>query len=350
MRLILQFLLLRTGAQHGRRRPPDGRWRRKGGGEISVMSKTRKPILAALAFMALLAAWVGWREACDPLAFIARPPPAYRVVRDEAYPMEKNGEQRLYRDLVFAAEGQAPIRITLSLPAFLPAPRMPVMIILGGLRSGRRSLRSVPRLGANVAVGFEYPYKEEIRDEESPALARIAAVRSAAVETPGQLVTVIRWLRAQPWADPRRISLLGYSLGAVLVPASHRKAAAQGYPLGPSIMAFGGADLGRIVPNVLHLDSAAARWGAGLIANALLRPVEPAFHLPHLKGDFLLISAEEDELVPPASSLLMQTLTPEPKTIVNLPGAHIGPRDPAVLARTINVSRRWLTARGASNP
>ncbi len=54
--------------------------------------------------------------------------------------------------------------------------------------------------------------------------------------------------------------------------------------------------------------------------------------------------------MPPASSLLMQTLTPEPKTIVNLLGTHIDPRDPAVLARTINVSRRWLAARGASNP
>lgn len=43
-------------------------------------------------------------------------------------------------------------------------------------------------------------------------------------------------------------------------------------------------------------------------------------------------------------------LTPEPKTIVILPGEHMNPRDPEVLARIVEISRRRLVEKGAANP
>ena len=83
--------------------------------------------------------------------------------------------------------------------------------------------------------------------------------------------------------------------------------------------------------------------------DALVRPVEPAFHLPALVGEFLLVSAAADEIVPATSARLMRELTPEPKTIVLLPGEHIDPRDQAVLDRVVSISGDWLREKGVVN-
>ena len=192
------------------------------------------------------------------------------------------------------------MRIALSLPEDAGARPLPTVILIGGLRTGREALAHVPDLGRNAVVTYEYPLgRAHWRRGFLPA--QIAAARSAALAVPGQLAAVVRWVRAQPWADPDRVSLVGVSLGALVLPAAQRAAAVHGETLGPSILAYGGTDLFAILRANLAPDrpwSGAAAW----LASLGLRALEPAAHLPHLEGEFLLINGRDDPRIPAASA------------------------------------------------
>ncbi len=203
--------------------------------------------------------------------------------------------------------------------------------------------------GANAVVGYAYPIDRQVVREGS-WVARISAVREATRVAPAQVVALARWLRAQSWADPNRISLLGYSLGALAVPVVHHMGKIHGVPFGPSILAFGAADLYPVLRTNLRLKPRWLRAPVAWLAASLLHRVDPAVHLPHLSGEFLIISGAKDKRIPAASMRALHALTPEPKTIVILPGEHMNPRDPAVLARVVEISRRWLVEKGAATP
>jgi len=118
---------------------------------------------------------------------------------------------------------------------------------------------------------------------------------------------------------------------------------------GATILAFGGADVAAIVPQALKFRTPILRWMVGVLAGAVLHPIEPRYFLPLMKTQTLLVNAEADELIPPGSTRLLTELTPEPKWVVTMPGDHINPRDQAVLARVVALSKAWLIERGAAN-
>ena len=78
--------------------------------------------------------------------------------------------------------------------------------------------------------------------------------------------------------------------------------------------------------------------------------LEPALHLPHLSGDFLIISSPDDSLVPRRCSALFEALTPEPKEIVHMRGVHVSAKTPDLLAEVVETARRRMVERGIMNP
>ncbi|MBT5416227.1 MAG: hypothetical protein HOH66_12975 [Rhodospirillaceae bacterium] len=292
-----------------------------------------------------------WLYAQDPETVVDAPPAAYRLVSERREAVLRNGEARLDLMLIFRADSvAAPLRMTVSLPADIDAQRnLPVLLLLGGLDSGRESLDRMPPLGRNAMVGFEYARNDLILDRSASVLSRAMAVRDGAVETPAQIAAALAWLGAQPWADETRISILGYSLGAIFAPAGHRAAERAGVTVAADILAFGGADLDLILPYAIKFDPPALRRLAAGVVALMLRPIDPRFHLPYLRGRFMLIEAEEDELIPPAAQALFVELTPEPKTVHRIPGDHINPRDTVVLMKVVDLSTAWLLEVGAAN-
>ncbi len=83
------------------------------------------------------------------------------------------------------------------------------------------------------------------------------------------------------------------------LPAVHRLARDHDLPLGPAIMAYGGAD---------------------------------------------------DSLNPEASARLMQEFTPQPKTVIRLEGGHIRGGKTELAKTIVAISQGWLLERGAINP
>lgn len=303
-----------------------------------------------LALMTVLAAILGWMRMEDPILAAHHVVPSFTLAERTDAPEHRDGELRIQSDIVLTAPGEAPIRFAVSLPKDVAGEPMPVQVVVGGLRAGKENIQRLPSpVGRNAIIAFEYPERDAINDKKANTLSRILAIRKGAVITPGQLVAILRWTAEQPWADPSRVSLLGYSLGAVFVPAALETAKANNIDSGVTILAFGGADVGAIVPQALKIKSPSLRWIVGVLADCVLHSVEPRYFLPLMETKTLIINAEADELIPPASTRLMTELTPPPKWVITMPGDHINPRDQAVLTHVVNVSRDWLIARGAAN-
>lgn len=278
----------------------------------------------------------------------ARPLPTYRLTQDHAVPVKGLSGVRTYHKIVLVSGENDRLSFTLSLPTEPLPQRLPVVVIMGGFGGGDWILNWIPRHSFNAVVSYDYPYVRE-HWEKGSKLSRTRIAWRVARRIPDQVPALIAWTVRQDWADSRRVSLVGLSLGAVALPLVHRRTVTAGVALGLSVLAYGGAGLARLARANLRIRPA---WFCAFLARfiaVLLHPFEPARHLPHLRGEFLIINGLEDQRVPAESAHSMHCLTPEPKTLIQLPGPHIdGDRQRYI--RAVALIRNWLLARGAVNP
>jgi len=290
------------------------------------------------------AAWSAWR---DPLAGLPTPDVTPTLA---ALSVELNDGRRL-EHVRLDARGLGQIRIIISLPDPQPNRKLPVVVVLGGLATGARSVHQIPAIGDNVVIGYDWPLPARL--PKGLALLRHApTLHDRVLSIPGQVATILRWVQQQEWADRSRVSLLGFSLGALAVPAAQRLAAQHGVSVGWTVLAYGGAPLGALV--AAH-PSVRARWFAsalGGLADLVLWPAEPSAHLPYLTGRFLVLEGRGDLLIPAPAAACLRERTPSPKRVVALDGGHmgIGPAQERLLNLIIAESRAWLTDEGAVNP
>ena len=309
----------------------------------------RRIIAALAAFVALAAtaavAWFLWPSIGAPLSHL--PVPAAGLTLLDEQSERKDG--RVLRRLVLDTGAPGELRIAVSLPDPLPPTPLPVMFVMGGLRTGQNSIRHVEQPGQNALVGFDYPIDRRA-GRGLRLLPRLPQLRAQVFATPGQAVAALDWVRAQPWADRRRITPIGVSLGALFLPAVLRLDQSRGAAPSLAVIAYGGADIAVMAPRLLRGVNAAVRPLLIRLGAASLRPVEPAEHLPHIRGEFLLLASTDlDAMVPEAAARLAERLTPEPKTIVHLPGGHVG-GETEVTRRLVVALRAWLEQRGAASP
>ena len=324
----------------------------RAGGGRRLLRAAAKVLLGVIALLALhVGLVVGWLlldEQSDPDGLIARPLPDVTAATVRPYAGGCR-DSRLCRDVVLDPAAERPVRIAISTPKDAGPEPLPTVILVGGLRTGREALRHLPDLGRNAVITYEYPLR---RDHWRRGFlpAQIAAARAAALAVPRQLAGVVRWTRAQPWADPDRVSLVGVSLGALVLPAAQRMAAAHGERLGPSILAYGGTNLFAILRANLAQDGAVVAHGAALLGSLGLRAIEPAFHLPRLVGEFLLINGRDDPRIPAGSAAGLHRLTPEPKEVHLLAAGHFDASDRELVDEILTLCRAWLAQRRAFNP
>ena len=319
---------------------------------------TGKPIKRSLIVLALalagplwVMAWSVWERTRDPLAAIRRPLGHLDAAHDSTYTVfTASGESRRYVDVVLRTRNGESIVCTLSLPSnFVPgSEKLPVVLILGGLSSGRMSLKYVHAHGRNALVGYQYPYTQKVWYENAGP-REIPRIRRAVHAVPAQCAALVEWIQQQPWADAGRVQLLGYSFGALFTPAALRVMQADSLAIATATIAFGGAGLEAI--GAQNIDGPpGVRQLAVWLAGSALRPIEPELHLPHLRGEFLLISGNRDAMIPLRCAQRLQELTPDPKTIVNLDVEHLDPRRPELMQLVVQINREWLLERGAVNP
>ncbi len=307
----------------------------------------RALLLGLLTVGLILAGCATWLALRDPLAALPRAESPVQSVPGQA----ERRDGRLFQHHVLRSSDLGPIGLTVSLPDPPPDRPLPVLMVLGGLNSGEKNLRHVPPAGENALVGYDWPLPRKLPRGVDLLRAGPALYRRL-LEVPGQVAAGAGWLADQPWADTERISLLGFSLGALVAPAAQRLVQTKGQSIGWTVLAYGGTDLGTILAAHPRVRPAAARPLVGMLANLLLRPLEPAEHLPWLSGQFLLIGGSNDQMVPRSSAERMRALTPEPKSVVLLTGEHVGMGEgqQALMTEIVRLTGSWLIAQGAVNP
>ena len=302
----------------------------------------------ALALLALLlvALQQPGRDSLAALPHGAGPATATKISHQA---LHKDG--RLIQQYTIQDSVLGPIGLVVSLPDPLPDRPLPIVVVLGGLGSGLKNIRNVPPVGDNVVVGYDWPIPRKL-PRGIDLFWQAPVLYDRVFRVPGQIAMVVEWVAGQPWAERDRISLLGFSLGAVAAPASQRLLEAQGLRVGWTVLAYGGANVANILEHHPKIRPDWARPLVGWLAERLFRPLDPAEHLPYLSGRFLLIGGTDDGLIPEHSAQLMRDLTPEPKTIVLLSGQHmgVGKAQTALFGQILEVTEDWLMDQGAVNP
>lgn len=95
-----------------------------------------------------------------------------------------------------------------------PNARLPVLVLLGGHRTGKNAVDLVGHSDDIAYVALDYPYNggRSLRGIWQFAGA-VPDFQRAFLDTPPSLSLVVDWLASQDWVDTDRIELLGISLG-----------------------------------------------------------------------------------------------------------------------------------------
>ena len=305
-------------------------------------------LLALVVAGGAAAVWLGRQ---DPLSALPRASEPATVVEEWREPWA--GRTLLHVVLDGRAIGR--VRFVVSLPEPMPRGRVPLVIVLGGLGGGSESIRDLSRVagdpGPNAFVGYDWPLPSR-----EPGIAeilwRLPEFRRDVLVVPAQVDAILAWASRQRWTDGDRVSLLGISLGAFVVPAAQRIAQERGARVEWTVLGYGGAPIGAVIAGHPGAGPAWFRALLGAGADLLLRPVEPSYYLPLLQGRFLVLGGAHDRLIAPAAAEHLAALTPEPRTIVRIEGDHmgVGPDKWKLLGRVIDVTRAWLLEQGAIEP
>ncbi len=300
-----------------------------------------------LVIIAAFGAFTLWLYQRDLLASLPQPQFGLSAEQTPLAPQH----HRHIEHVILRSDTLGDIGLAISLPDPLPKEKLPILIVLGGLGTGENNIRYVTNAGNNAIIGYDWPMPVRFYSGIG-FLTQMPDLYSRLMTIPAQVVSALDWIATQPWADTQRISLLGFSLGALGAPVIQDMAAHDGKSIGWTILAYGGAPFGEMFAANPHIKPVWMRMVLGPLIDVLLRPLEPAQHLPHLSSHFLVLEGRDDSLIPETARDRLREEVPEPKTVIVFEGNHmgVGPDKMALLQKIIDASKKWLVENGAVNP
>lgn len=199
----------------------------------------------------------------------------------------------------------------------------PVLLILGGLRTGRETLAYVGPSDDVFLAALDYPYEGK-KERLSPweFLRGLPAMRRAVVDTAPAAMLAVDYLVGRNDVDADRIVLVGGSLGALFSPAVavDERISAVG-------VLFGGADLQAIARANLKAPAFLDRPAAWILS-VLVSPVEPSKYIGGVSPrPLLMLNAAADAQIPERSARLLHERAGPPKTIRWIAAGHVHVRD-----------------------
>jgi len=263
-----------------------------------------------------------------------------KVILEKRYDESDDQEIRTYEDVILDCGKDGKALFTISLPKNIPAEGVPCIVIVGGLMTGRESLKFIPDHGNYALVAYEYSDTlKKLRKLD--VLWNLFSVRKALLEVPPQLIEIVKYLQEKPWISSDPIDFMGYSFGSIFIPVVYVKAQEEGIKLGPAVMAYGGAGIHCLLKANLTVPKF-LKGPVATMASALFKPIDPLLYAPKMKGNFLIINGIHDSQIPFECAKRLQDIVPEPKTVINLETEHMSPENTELTLRLINISRQWL--------
>jgi len=234
--------------------------------------------------------------------------------------------------------------------------RQPVLLILGGHRTGSDAVDLFGDVGQRIVVGVDYPYDGPDKVKGVLPVARtIPKARQAFLDTVPAVSLIMDWLVEQPWVDPDRIYLIGASLGVPFATT----ATARDPRIAGLILVHGAADNRqwlqtqverRVDTEILHYPLATVlhwlAYGPVLDTREHIARVSPR--------PVLIIGATDDERTPEGQAELLFDAAGEPRRLRFTDGRHIQPNRPEIIAELLRVADEELAflsgqANGASD-
>ncbi len=217
---------------------------------------------------------------------------------------------------------------------------LPVMVVLGGQRTGSDAVDLFGDVGGRAVVGIDYPYEgpERVRGFLQ-TLSAIGPARQGFLDTVPATSLALDWVLEQPWADRDNIIVVGGSLG---VPFAAR-AAVRDTRITAVMLVHGAADnrlwlevqiARRIESRLLHLPlSYVVHW---LAYGPELNTAE---HVAALAPrPVVIIGARKDERTPLGEVQRLYDLAGEPKRLRYTEGLHIESDRPDVIEALLRIA------------
>jgi hypothetical protein len=297
----------------------------------------------------LIGSWATWEHHRDPIRAIDKHPGKVALALDSLLASNLPSPSRTYRQIILNTEHIGDIEALISRPVVIPNQGLPVVIILGGLEIGIQNFQLIPDPGNNIIIIYRYPYSPRYW-YDGAAVNQIPIIRRSVLSVPSQVVTLKKWVDQQTWAEEERTSIIGYSFGALFIPAVYHLATCKKVNLQPGVIAYAGADIFDLLKTNLKNLSQPFRTMVAWIASTAIYPVEPALHLPYMNNEFLIINGTKDHQVSEYSWRKLHRLVPEPKKIIILDEGHMHPNKPELTMKLVQISQKWLLEKGVINP
>jgi dienelactone hydrolase len=204
---------------------------------------------------------------------------------------------------------------------------LPVLLVLGGHRTGSDAVDLFGNVGRRAVVALDYPYDGPEKVKGIGAVVKtIPLARQAFLDTPPAVSLVLDWLLEEPWVDSGQLMIVGASLGVPFAAT----AAARDARISGAILVHGAAD------NRLWLETQVARR---IDIKFLHRPLGtilywlaygPVLNTPQRIAQIsprpvLIVGARNDERTPAGQTELLFAAAREPKLLRWTDGRHIQP-------------------------
>lgn len=202
---------------------------------------------------------------------------------------------------------------------------LPVLVILGGHRTGSDAVELFGDVGHRSIVGVDYPYDGPDKVKGVIPIARtIPLARQAFLDTVPAVSLLLDWLVEQAWVDKKRIILVGASLGVPFAAT----AAARDRRITALMLVHGAADnrlwlevqvARRIDTELLHYPLATIlywlAYGPVLDTSKHVATISPR--------PVLIIGARDDERTPAGQAEILFDAARDPKRLRRTDGQHI---------------------------
>lgn len=226
-----------------------------------------------------------------------------------------------------------------------PVAKRPVLIVLGGHRTGSDAVDLFGDVGERVVVGVDYPYDgpEKVHGL-GQVLKTIPLARQAMLDTVPAVSLGLDWLLTQPWADAERIVIVGASLGVPFATT----AAARDDRIRGAMLVHGAADNRlwleaqlerRVETGLMHYPlSVVLHWlayGPALNTGERIGAIAPR--------PVVIIGARNDERTPAGQAELLFELAGEPRRLRFTDGAHIEPDRSEIIEALLEIANEEMT-------